>query len=179
MGMKEENKNNKTDNNTKNDDNTSEYNKNISCSEEENNSIKIMFFALSPLEQERLISRLKEQILQSNSILDMRCCLFCTWMCNSFVASAAKPAPTVLTQNMDFIKNNFKETEEDEPDRLFFEGGSDEKVNDYYYRIENNKTVDLEAADLYSLAIACRMYMEKEIMFLDMKINKKVVELFE
>ncbi|OQS53480.1 hypothetical protein EHP00_620 [Ecytonucleospora hepatopenaei] len=176
---KHNNENNTTENKHNNENNTTEKKKNHISSEEENKTDKIMFFALSPLEQERLISRLKEQILQSDSLLDMRCCLFCTWMCNSFVASATKPAPTVLTENMDFIKNNFKEAEEDEPDRLFFEGGNDEKVNDYYYRIKNNKKVDLEEANLYSLAIACRMYMEKEIVFLDEKTYKKAVELFE
>lgn len=161
-------------NETNKEGNKNENNKS-SSSEDKN---KIMFFSLSPVEQERLISRLKEQILQSESIFAGRCCLFCSWVWNSYIPSATKPAPTVLTQNLDFIREHFKEKEEEEPDRLFFEGGSQEKIDEYYTSIKENKTMDLFEADLYSLAIACRMYMEKEIDFLEEDVYRKVVEQF-
>lgn len=139
---------------------------------------KIMFFALTPLEQENLIFRLKEQILQSSSIMNGRCCLFCGWLCGSFLPNAAKPAPTVLTENLEYIDQNFNETEEDEPDRLFFEGGNEDKIKEYYQNIKDNKKLDLPNSDIYSLAIACRKYMEIEIEFLDEELYNKCVELF-
>ena len=164
-----------------NDKNKRETHRKESSSKEsskENN--KIVFSSLSPLEQERLISRLKEQIVDSHSIMNGRCCMFCGWLCGSFLANAAKPAPTVLTQNLEYIENNYAEPDDvDEPDRIFYEGGDETKIEEYHMAIKENKALDLFEAEIYSLAIASRRYMEEEIHFIDEGTYRKAVELIK
>lgn len=147
--------------------------------DEEENKNDIVFENLSPMEQERLSISLSEQIIGGSSILNSGCCLFCRWVGTAFLPNAAKPAPTVLTNTLENIEKNFEEEENEEPDRLFWEGGSVRRVEEYYSSIKHNREVKIEDADIYSLAVACKDFIRREINFIDIKVYEEIIKQYK
>ncbi|ORD94084.1 hypothetical protein ECANGB1_1173 [Enterospora canceri] len=145
----------------------------------EHNDDAIYFLSLSPMEQDKLIARLHAQIVEQNVLLNNQCCLFCRWVCSSFLPNASAPAPTALSDNLELIDENFAESEDQEPDRLFWEGGNSDKIREYLDKIKRNEKVTNKDTDVYSLAIACKQYMENDVIFIDSGLYQKIVDAYK
>lgn len=153
---------------------------NVKDSEENDETIKKIYYTnLSPMEQEKLTQELISQIMNSRTIFDNTCCLFCRWAQLSFYPNAEQPAPFILSEFLEYIENNFEETEELEADRLFWEGGNVDKIQEYYDNIVEDQHIDFANVEIYSLAIACRKYIRDKITFVNQKLYNQIIKLYQ
>ncbi|KAL6122616.1 hypothetical protein NUSPORA_00288 [Nucleospora cyclopteri] len=137
----------------------------------------IYFDSLNSLEREQLQAKLQGELIEAETFMNKCCCgLFCGWLKNSFEPETSKPAPSVLTENMEFLTQEMKENEELIENRFFFQGDREESVEDYLEMIKKVKPVDYNIVDIYSLAVACKIYIKKHIKFISDELYEKTVD---